>query len=101
MQSSVLRTMTQVDHPFSIEDGEIARKGNSRCRSKVGICGTQLYQGHVPVDQYAATTVKTLLNKLVGGREMLQQVFIFYIVDLDNHVLERAEELPIERRSNH
>ena len=53
------------------------------------------------MDQYAATTVKTLLNKLVGGREMLEQVFIFYIVDLDNHVLERAEELPIERRSNH
>jgi hypothetical protein len=26
MQSSVLRTMTQVDYPFSIEDGEIAKK---------------------------------------------------------------------------
>lgn len=93
--------MTQVDYPFTIEDGEIAKKGDSRCRSKVGICGTQLYQDHIPVDQHAATPVKTLLNKLVGGRKMLEQVFIFYIVDLDNHVLERAEELLIERHSKH
>lgn len=53
------------------------------------------------MDQHAATPVKTLLNKLVGGRKMLEQVFIFYIVDLDNHVLERAEELLIERHSKH
>lgn len=51
--------------------------------------------------QDAATTRQSLLDKPIGCREMLEQVLIFNVVDLHYHVLERAEELLVERQAQH
>jgi len=38
--------------------------------------------------QHAPTSVEGALNKSIAFREMLEQVFVFYVVHLDSHVLE-------------
>jgi len=53
------------------------------------------------VHEDSTTGVKAILDKLVGGREVFEQVFIVHIVHFDHHVLETLEQLLVERKPQH
>lgn len=42
--------------------------------------------------KHTTTSLKGALNKSIGFREMLEQVFVLYIVHLHSHVLEAIEQ---------
>jgi hypothetical protein len=44
------------------------------------------------LDQDSAAAIKSLLDEAIGGREVLEEIFVIDVVDLYNVVLERAEE---------
>jgi hypothetical protein len=75
------------------EDGKIAKDGNLQWRSEVEKAVQLCWDVNLPMHKHAATTIETFLNKPIGRGKVLQQVFVLYIVDLDNHVLERAEQV--------
>lgn len=53
------------------------------------------------MDEHPASLLQPLVDKLIGCGEVLNQVFIFYIINLDLHVLKRGEEILIKRQSDH
>lgn len=46
----------------------------------------------LPVYKHATTILEGVLNKSIGFREMLEQVFVLYIVHLHSHVLEAIKQ---------
>ena len=57
--------------PLQSEDGKIATQGNVQCRSRVVHARFQLNWDFYLLHQNSATTIKTFLYELIGGREML------------------------------
>lgn len=54
---------------------------------------------NLPVYKHAATAIQTLLDELVGGREVLEQVLVFDVIHLDYMMAERAEQVPVKRHA--
>lgn len=48
------------------------------------------------MNQYASSSVQPLLDEDVAGREMLNGVLVFYVIDLDDVVLKVGEEILIK-----
>ena len=46
----------------------------------------------LPVYKHATTSFEGALDKSIGFREMLEQVFILHIVHLHSHVLEAIKQ---------
>lgn len=63
------------------------------------ICTSQLHRDHSPVHKDTATAIEAVLDETIGCREVLQQILIVYIIDLDEHVVERAEQLLVQRHT--
>jgi hypothetical protein len=49
--------------------------------------------------QNTTATVQPLLNESICGREVLEQIFVFNIVNLDYEMLERLKKLLIHWQS--
>lgn len=62
----------------------------------------QLYWDlYLPVYEDATTAIKPLLDELVSRGKVAQEVFIFDVVHLHNHVFEGAEQTLIQRHTQH
>lgn len=51
--------------------------------------------------KHPATAIKPLLNETVGCWEVLQQVFVFDVVDVDYMMLVGAEQILVEWHAQH
>ena len=51
------------------------------------------------MNQYASSSIQSLLNKGITGREMLNDVLIFHVIKLDDVVLKIDKEMIVERQS--
>lgn len=86
-------------------EGRMARLARwARCRPMVGgqerlSAGLGRKEFHVPMHKHGATSIEGLLDEAVGGRKVLEQVLVVDVVDLDDHVLEGAEEGVVERHA--
>ena len=61
---------------------------------------SQLHQDlNLPVYKHAATAIQTFLDETVGGREVLEQVLVFNVINLDYMMAERAEQVLVERHA--
>lgn len=52
----------------------------------------------LPVHENSASPVKSILNELVAGFKMLEQIFIIYIVHFHHFVGKVLEELFVQRQ---
>lgn len=63
-------------------------------------CRAQLnWDANSPMHKHPATAVKSFLDEAVGGRKVLEQVFVVDIVHLNDHVREGAEQGWVQRHA--
>ena len=48
-----------------------------------------------PMHEHSATAIEAVLDEAVGGGQVDQQVLVFDVVDLDDHVGEGAEQVVV------
>ena len=54
-----------------------------------------------PMNQYASSPVKPLLDEGIAGVKVLDDIFVFHVIDFDDVVLEIHEEIIVKRQSQH
>ena len=51
------------------------------------------------MNQYASSSIQSLLNKGITGRKMLNDFLIFHVINRDDVVLKIDKEMIVERQS--
>lgn len=82
-------------------DGGKRTKPQIRAGKMWEMCIIQLAKVDLPMHEDATADVKAVLDETVGLWEVLEQIFVFDIVDLDDVVRVRAEQVPVERQAKH
>lgn len=55
----------------------------------------------LPMNQYASSLIKPLLDEGIAGGKMLNDIFVIDVIDFDDVVLVINKEIAIERQSQH
>ena len=55
----------------------------------------------LPMNQYTSSPIEPLLDESIAGGKMLNDIFIFHVIDFDNVVQVINEEIAIKRQSQH
>ena len=50
------------------------------------------------MDQYASSSIKSLLNEGITGRKMLKDILVFHVINLNDKVLKIDKEITVKRQ---